>query len=226
MARGKKTAPVSPNRLVLSIVCASLVGVFLLIIRIQHSESTRYLFLIWNLILAGCVPLIAWWLTVRIRKYGWLKTPQILLTFTWFLFLPNSFYIITDFIHLRPNYEASLLFDIVMLTSFTLSGLVLGYISVYMVHEELKKRMSARSTWVAISGIFVASSFAIYLGRFTRWNSWDIILQPAGLLFDVSDRVVNPAAHGQTYVTTVIFSILLIVFYWVTWESIQFLKAK
>ena len=226
MARGRNKLSASPNRLIISIATASLVGVFLLVIRILHSDSTRYLFLIWNLILAVFVPLIAWWLTARIREHGWLKTPQILLTIAWLLFLPNSFYIVSDFIHLRPNYEASILFDAVMLISFSLSGLIFGYASVYMVHSELRKRINAKSAWAIISGIFVASSFAIYLGRFTRWNSWDIILQPAGLLFDVSDRVVNPAAHSQTYSTTAIFSILLLAFYWVVWESIQFIKSK
>ena len=180
----------------------------------------------WNLLLAMLPPILAWWLVTRVRIYGWLKPKQIVLTAVWLLFLPNCFYIVTDFIHLRETYEAALLYDVALLMSFTMSGLALGYSSVYLVHRELKNRLNLRHTWYMISGVFLLSSFAIYLGRFSRWNTWDVILAPAGLLFDVSERVVNPAAHSETYVSTLTVFVLLLTIYWVIWEAGEYIRGK
>lgn len=222
----RKAAQRSPHRLIAAVTAMSLAGVLLLVLRIIDSNSMRYVFLIWNLILAAVTPLLAWWLVRRVRRYGWADWKQFYLTVLWILFLPNSFYILTDFIHLRQTYEASLLYDIVMLTSFALSGLIMGFISVYLIHTELNKRLRPPQTWTIIGTIFLASSFAICLGRFTRWNTWDIFLKPAGLLFDVSDRIVNPSAHGETYVVTAVFFLLLFSIYWVVWETTQLLRSK
>lgn len=222
----RKETTKNPTTLIASITCVCLVAIILLIARYVQSDSTRYIFLIWNLTLAAIGPLLAWWLVYRVQRYGWLKLPQVLLTIGWLAFLPNSFYIITDYIHLRQTYEISILYDVVMMTGFVLAGLILGYTSVYMVHRELQKRLPLRYVWLCISGVFLASSFAIYLGRFSRWNTWDIFLKPAGLLFDVSDRVVNPIVHFETYVTTVTFFVLLLSVYWVIWEAAEYIRAK
>lgn len=213
-------------RLIASLLLLSAVSAFLLASRIIDSQSLRYNFLLWNLFLAAIPVFLAWWLAYRIRQFGWLKWQQIGLTFAWFAFLPNSFYIITDLIHLRATYEADLLFDVVLLMSFIINGLVLGYISVYLVHRELIKRLSYNSSYAIIAVLFLAVSFAICLGRYTRWNSWDIILRPAGLLFDVSDRLLYPTSHLQTYQTTAVLFLLLFSLYAVIWEAVSVLRRK
>jgi uncharacterized membrane protein len=221
-----KIQAVTPNRLIASLSLLSLVSVGLLIARILDSSSYRYAFLIWNLALAIIPVFIAWWLVERIRIYGWQKWQQLALTFAWIAFLPNSFYLLTDLIHLRPNYEADFLFDATLLTSFILSGITYGLMSVYLVHRQLVRRVSERSAYGLVGLLFLAVSFAICLGRYTRWNTWDIILRPAGLLFDVSDRFLNPSAHVQTYLTTVTVFLVLFSTYIIFWEAVRFLRQK
>lgn len=220
-----KSAPKNPNRLVLSIVFCCTVALALIIFRILRSDSTRFVFMIWNLFLAITPLLFSWWLVERLKSHPWLAPKQILISLGWLLFLPNSFYLVTDFIHLRPTFEASLVFDTVLFASFALCGLILGFTSLFMVHNQIKKRLNPTRTSLIIGLILLACSFAIYLGRFTRWNSWDVLLKPAGLLFDVSDRVVNPIAHYETYETTFIFFLLLASTYWVIWEVASYLKT-
>lgn len=221
----KQSLPVLPYRLVAAFGFLSVVCMGLLIFRIARSDSLRYTFLFWNLILAIMPVLIAWWLAKRIRLYGWVKWQQIGLSILWLVFLPNSFYIITDLIHLRPNYEADLLFDITLLTGFILAGLAFGYASVYLIHSEMLKRMRERLAYSYVGLIFLAVSFAICLGRYLRWNTWDILLRPAGLLFDISDRLINPDTHLETYQTTIIMFLLLFSGYTLVYEAARLLKA-
>src|SRR5690606_13089448 len=104
------------------------------------TDSTRYIFLLWNLVLAAVPLMLAWWLLQRLGKHGWLGWKQLALTAVTLVFLPNSFYLVTDFVHLRDTFEISLIYDVVMLASFMLSGLALGYLAVYLMHKELRRR--------------------------------------------------------------------------------------
>lgn len=222
----RQSVAASPYRLLASLAFLSVVCVMLLIFRIAFTESLRYTFLFWNLILAIVPALIAWWLARRVRTHGWLKWQQIGLTALWVSFLPNSFYLITDLIHLRPNYEADILFDITLLTGFIMAGLAFGYGSIYLMHIEILKRLRERWAYGIVALLFVAVSFAVFLGRYMRWNTWDIVLRPAGLLFDISDRVINVDAHLQSYQITLVMSLLLFSGYSVMFETARLLKTK
>ncbi len=215
-----------PIRLIAALTLSSSVSIGLLIIRVLASDSTRYIFLPWNLVLAAIPLLLSWWLVLRVSSKGWLTWQQVLLTIVWLSFLPNSFYLVSDFIHLRETYEVNLVFDVVMLMSFALNGLIFGFMSIYMVHRALLDRIRPRQAYILITLIILACSFAAYLGRYTRWNSWDIVLRPAGLLFDVSDRFINPGAHQQTYLTTLIFFALLMSTYIVVFEIARLIRHK
>lgn len=220
----KNLSPKSPAKLIASLVLLGFFAVFLMLFRVASSDSTRYIFLIWNLFLAAIPAFFAYWLAERLKTKPWKSPKQIGLTVAWLLFLPNSFYIITDFIHLRENFEADYMYDIVMFTVFVISGLVFGFMSLFMVHTQLVKRLKTNTSHKIIAVILLACSFAIYLGRYSRWNTWDVIFKPAGLLFDVSDRVVNPALHLQTYEVTGLFFAMLGLIYFVIWQSVNYLQ--
>jgi uncharacterized membrane protein len=111
-----------------------------------------------------------------------------------------------------------LLYDAVTFTSFILTGLLLGFTSLYMVHIELKKRMTKRAAWAWVGAILLVCSFAIYLGRDLRWNTWDIFFNPGGLLFDVSDQLLNPREHPAAFTTTLTFFVFLGALYVVVWR--------
>ncbi len=219
-----KTDFLRQNRFLASLILACLVSSLLLGARILISDSFRFVFLYWNLVLAVVPALLAFWLVRRIRNNGWYKWQQILLTFIWLSFLPNSFYLVTDMVHLRANFEASFYFDVVMLSSFMLNGLALGFYSVYLIHRELKRYFSPEFTLAMVGIIFFLCSFATYLGRFVRWNTWDIVLQPMGLLFDVSDRFINPSVHNETYLATTSFFVVLFSAYLVVWSALSLTK--
>jgi uncharacterized membrane protein len=204
-----------------ALVASSLVSAFLLFVRSRTAGNWFFLFMLWNLALAWLPLGFAWWLKLWLNVHRWFSWQGILLTTLWLGFLPNSFYLITDLIHLRVSGDVNLLFDAVMLVSFIFNGLALGFASLYVVHLELLKRMEYKTAHAVVTFVLLACSFAIYLGRYLRWNTWDILINPFGLLFDVSDRFINPAAFPRTFSTTATFFILLSSMYMVIWAFIR-----
>jgi uncharacterized membrane protein len=214
------------GRLLYALGFSSAVSVFLFVSRAVHYDTHAYWFLNWNLFLAWLPLLFAWQLYRWTQTRPWLSWQGIVLTILWLGFLPNSFYLTSDLIHLQSTAVINVLYDTVMLLSFALNGLILGYISLYLVHSQLVKRIRPRAASITVAGVLLLCSFAIYLGRYLRWSSWDVIINPAGILFDVSDRIINPVSHPQTFVTTATFFLLLGSLYLVIWEMTEFLKGQ
>lgn len=177
--------------------------------RVVATGTSHLAFLNWNLGLAWLPVLFAWWLSRTLKTQRWFSPNAIILTLLWLIFLPNSFYIVTDFIHLQPHSGVSLLYDVMLIMSFALTGILLGCMSVFIVHRDLAKRLSKRRVLDVLGSVFLLSSFAIYLGRNLGYNSWDLLANPFGILFDVTDRIASPDAYGSMYSTTLLFFVFI-----------------
>ncbi len=204
--------------LIWSLFLANGVSLLLFALRVIDSGSTRYWFLIWNLVLAWLPLVFAVVLVKRLATKRWLEPVNILLSIAWIVFLPNSFYLVSDLIHLQTNPDVSVLYDAVLFTSFIFNGFLSGFISLYLVHQELLKRLSSKAVNFVIAGVLLACSFAIHVGRVLRWNTWDIFLHPSGLIFDVSEQVVNDAAQSRAFVTTLSFFLMMGGMYIAIWQ--------
>lgn len=222
----KATASWPARRLIIALIVSNAVSLFLFLIRVFGAENFRFWFLFWNLWLAWLPLLFAIMLVRNLRSKRWNSWPNVLLTVLWLSFLPNSFYIISDLIHVHLTGEINILFDVVWFFSCIFNSLVFGYTSLYLVHRELIKRFKPHRAHMVIGLILVVCSFAIYLGRYLRWNSWDVLINPFGLLFDVSDRLINPVAHPQAVVTTFSFFLLLSSMYYVIFEFVQAIRGQ
>ena len=209
-----------------ALILSNSLSVALFLARALDAGNLRYWFLLWNLVL-GWMPLaFAWWLEYRLRTSGWLQPANLALTLAWLGFLPNSFYLISDLVHLHASGEVSILYDAVMLFSFIFNGLVAGFMSIYLVHEQALRRLKDKRAHGLIGLVFLMTGLAVYIGRYLRWNTWDILLSPAGLLFDISEGVVNPSAHPQAAPTTLVFFLLLGSMYIVVWQLARLLSAN
>jgi uncharacterized membrane protein len=208
------------------LIASSLVSLLFYAGRVAVTTSFDYWFMSWNLFLAW-VPLgFAAWLLHRLKTSAW-KTPgNIILTLLWLGFLPNTFYIASDIIHLQPANHISVLYDVVMMLSFTFNGFLLGYLSLFRVHRQLRRRFSPRQSQLMVAVVLLLCSFAIYLGRYLRWNSWDVLINPAGIIFDVSEPFISPTSHPQAFTTTLMFFVLLGSIYAVIYRLIQIARAS
>lgn len=158
-----------------------------------------------------------WLLIHQLKVTRWASWQNLCLSFLWLFFLPNTWYVLTDFIHVYPTGEISELYDIVMVGSLVITGFILGFTSLFLVHKELLKRFGARPSAYLVAGVILLSSFAIYLGRNLRWNSWDVVANPGGLILNVSDRIIDPLGHLRAFNVTGLFFVLISVMYAAVW---------
>jgi uncharacterized membrane protein len=181
--------------------------------RVAYSGQWTFIFLSWNLFLAWiplCSALALWHLNQRKRSSN---LPYFALFICWLIFFPNSPYLVTDLMHLAKRQNVPLWYDTMLLFSYAWNGLILAFVSLWIVQEFMQARFGKVASWLVVSFSLAASGFGIYLGRFLRWNSWDLLADPHGLAIDILDRVANPLAHPQTIAVTLLFSGFLTVAY-------------
>ena len=180
---------------------------FLTVSRVAISGQPRYIFLNWNLFLALVPLLFSYRFLQSIRNRS--DSKAILWFLPWLAFFPNAPYIVTDLIHLHRPSPIPLWFDALLVFSYALAGLALGFRSLRQVYVGLGLRFSARIQMAITSLILFATSFGVYLGRFQRWNSWDVLAQPQALVADVAHRFLHPELHLRTWAVTFLFGVLL-----------------
>lgn len=180
--------------------------------RVWHTGTLVYAFLIWNLFLAA----IPYGISTFLVEFEELRRrPPIFwsLLALWLLFLPNAPYIFTDLFHLRLRNGVPLWFDLLLLLSFAWNGIILGYLSLFDVQELMALKLGKRFTWLGVVGILFLCAFGVYLGRYLRWNSWDLFFNPLPLLTDIRDRFLNPFEHPQTWGLTIGYGTFLVLGY-------------
>jgi uncharacterized membrane protein len=203
---------------------ATAVSLGLLVIDAIGNSSFVGSFLFVNLVLAW-VPLgLVICLQQSLSRKRWSSWEAMGFSILWLIFLPNTFYMISDFIHLADVNSQQLLYTAVMFSSFIYTGVLLGFSSLYIVHQELAKRFSIRTTITAVALTLLACSFAIYIGRDLRWNTWDIVTDPAGVLFEVSTRLLHPSQYPQVLAVVTPFFALLGSMYIVARQTVGLLK--
>jgi len=176
---------------------ASAVSVAIVVLRICWTGNIRYSFLIWNLFLAW-LPLV--FAVLAREKYRGLQDRERLgwrflgLSATWLLFFPNAPYIFTDLVHLTNRFSSHFWVDLAIILSCAFTGLVLGFVSLYLMQSLVTQRYGRAVGWMFVAGAAGLSSFGIYLGRFLRFNSWDVIAQPGRLY-----QGISAVATGQGF---------------------------
>ena len=173
---------------------ASAVCLVVLSMRVQVSGDRTFTFLAWNLFLAW-IPLVLSALLPGAAAAGgrrwWLMAPVLV---SWLLFYPNAPYLLTDLIHLGDRPPGSPAIDLVMFPAFALAGLLIGAISLHLVHRSLAVRHGPSVAGVATAACIALAGFGMYLGRVLQWNSWDMVTRPGSRLSALTDRLEDPLA--------------------------------
>jgi len=194
----------------------SLFCIALLLLRMYVTESMFYGFLVWNLFLAA----IPYLISTGLSKTVWMKKQTFVLVIVlgfWLLFLPNAPYLITDLMHLRHSRSSLPWLDPFMLFAFAWNGLFLGMISMHHVFQLLTEKWNVVIAKRLLFVIVFLCGFGIYLGRYQRWNSWELFSDPIVLLHDCLDSIFNPTRRTRTWGITLGFGFFL----WISFLTLQ-----
>jgi uncharacterized membrane protein len=203
-----------------SLLLCSAFALGLLAARIVYAGNWEYRNLAWNLVLAWVPLVVALWLYDRHRRGA---SPALLAAAgaLWLLFLPNAPYLLTDIFLIRYLHGVPIWLDVVLVTAFAWTGLLLGFISLFLVQTVTRRVLGARAAWALVLAAIALSSFGIYLGRFLRWNSWDFVVQPTVLAASVWDRLSDPIAGGKLVGITVLLTAFLTAAYLVLYSFLS-----
>ncbi|MBS1973638.1 MAG: DUF1361 domain-containing protein, partial [Bacteroidetes bacterium] len=152
--------------------------------RTIYSGHISFMFLLWNLFLAWVPYCISQWLYCYQNKVNSKITLATIIA-VWLAFVPNAFYILTDLYHIGDNYNDFSMpqwFDLAMLLSFAWNGLLLGVLSVRHIEKVIHGRFSIKHELLFIYPVMWLNALGIYVGRYLRFNSWDVISDPLALV--------------------------------------------
>ncbi len=196
------------DKLLSSLFISIVAAICLLMARVIYSRQFTFLFLIWNLFLAT----IPFFLSRTMKNNLRLQKPGLLslsIAFTWLIFFPNAPYILTDFFHLYQRDGVPLWLDLVIISLFAWNGLIIGFLSLKDMQQMIAARYGKKFGWIFTLLVLLLGSFGIYIGRYLRYNSWDVLIAPHSLTGDILQIILHPYRYKDAFGMTIGLAVFL-----------------
>jgi uncharacterized membrane protein len=180
---------------------ASTICIGLVMARMAYSDSSRYTTLVWNLMLAWIPFVLAYVAYVlswqRVLMYAAIPV----FAFLWLIFFPNAPYILTDLQHLSQGISrVPLWYDVILLVWFSWTGMLLGVVSLNLMQEIIRRQFGRAISWAFVLVVAALSAVGLYVGRFIRLNSWDILQNPALAASNMFDWLSDPSLRSIGFI--------------------------
>ncbi len=184
-----------------------ILSIILIVLRFFLWKTESFNYLLWNILLAF-IPLVLGFIVLSQPKKGIVnKIIFIAGLVLWLLFIPNAPYLVTDIIHLGEIKAVPVLFDTFLLFNTALLGLVIFCLSLEHIEKIILEKFSKRTTFLITTLIILLISFGMYLGRFARFNSWDIFTNHQSLIGHLWGVISQTETH--VYLYTLLFFLFL-----------------
>jgi uncharacterized membrane protein len=206
-------------------VFAALVGLSglvagLVAFRVAYSHSFEDVPYLWNLFLAWIPFVLALGLYDGARR-GMGTAPLVALGGLWLLFLPNAPYIATDVIWLGALSSGTYWDDPLLVATAAGIGLALGFLSLYLVQAVVSERLGRVAGWTVALGALVLSGLGVYLGRYERWNSWEVVTEPGKIFGGLGTGLLDPLAHPRPLALSTFFAVACCAGYAVFYSALR-----
>jgi uncharacterized membrane protein len=214
--------------LAFSMIVCSGVSVLLWVVRWVKADTTVYASLNFNLFLAW-IPAVFALIAYNVYRKGSCFGAFIALgcAIVWLLFFPNAPYLITDIVHLRPRVEEMpYWFDQILYMAFAFTGCYLGMVSLILMQALVRRSVGVILSWLFALGALVAGGFGIYIGRFLRFNSWDVLLNPIPLIKEIFNWFRHPKTNSDAFIFALTFSLFFAAIYFVVVAILNLRRAE
>lgn len=181
----------------------------LVIARVIYTGKLNYVFYAWNLFLAVVPVLFA----RQLPKHYKIGCRSTAILAGWLAFFPNAPYVITDIFHFAQRPGVPLWYDLLVVLSAAWGGLMAGFISLTYVDVFVQQYVRRRWQLPITIGFLFAASTGIYIGRYLRLNSWNVINRPFTLVHLGIDFTFNPFEHAEAWAFSVGCTVLLSLIY-------------
>jgi uncharacterized membrane protein len=186
-----------------------LFSITLLVWRVCYTGHLTFLFLLWNLFLA----IIPMYITHKLETQTLSTMAKWMYVAAWLLFFPNSMYIITDLFHLKERGDIPLWYDLLTLLSAGVNGVIMGFSSLYKIENWMAGFVKKQYRPAILFIVLLLCGYGIYLGRYERWNSWDIVAQPFSLCSNMAGHIIHPFRNKNIWVLSVAFATWMYMLY-------------
>jgi uncharacterized membrane protein len=193
-----------------------LIVIMLVIARVAYSDTDRHIGLVWNLFLAWIPFMLAYFAHMVSWRRSTLFLVIPIIAFLWLIFFPNAPYMLTDLQDLaRRSFDAPLWYDVIIVVWASWTGMLLGVISLYLMQDIIIRTFGRVPAWLFVFVISALSSFGIYIGRFVRLNSWDILQNPSEVAQEILGLVIDPSMRlaAFTILYTIFFLFVFLLLY-------------
>ncbi len=197
----------------IALVFGSAASVALIFGRILWTQKLSYGFLIWNLFLAWTPLILALLANHEYRAGSNRKWLVLGLGSGWLLFFPNAPYICTDVIHLTFWFRGHFWMDLTLILLFAFTGFMVGFLSLYLMQSLVAESFGRIAGWIFVLLTATLTSFGVYIGRFLRFNSWDVIVRPAKVYHGIDAWLGSPMLNRTSVGFLVFFAIFLFIAY-------------
>ena len=195
--------------ILLNAACVMCIG--LVAARVAYSDTDRHTGLIWNLFLAWIPFILAYIAHAVSWRRIWVYLVLPFIAFGWLIFFPNAPYMLTDLQDLaRRAGDAPLWYDVIIVVWCSWTGMLLGVISLYLMQDIVTRTFRRFAGWAFVFIISGLSSFGIYIGRFVRLNSWDILQNPAETAMDILGLIIDPSRRLAAFTLLYTFFFLFV----------------
>lgn len=195
--------------ILLNAACVMCIG--LVAARVAYSDTDRHTGLIWNLFLAWIPFILAYIAHAVSWRRIWVYLVLPFIAFVWLIFFPNAPYMLTDLQDLaRRAGDAPLWYDVIIVVWCSWTGMLLGVISLYLMQDIVTRTFRRFAGWAFVFIISGLSSFGIYIGRFVRLNSWDILQNPAETAMDILGLIIDPSRRLAAFTLLYTFFFLFV----------------
>ncbi|MBO9632114.1 MAG: DUF1361 domain-containing protein [Chitinophagaceae bacterium] len=189
-----------------------LFSVAMITARIIHTGHYTFLSLIWNLFL-GFLPYLITRAITREPRMIDTRAKFIIAFLLWLFWMPNAFYIITDLFHLGSTPNMPRWFDLALILSCAWNGMLMGVLSVRQMEKIWHQRVPQLREWWFLAPVMFLNAWGIYIGRFLRYNTWDILSNPFELFGEIVAMLVHPFQNKLAWSMVLCYAVMMSLMY-------------